>query len=126
MSKTMPTYQPAEFHLPKVQGLAVHNAKKATEREMEYMEPWGKGNGTRLTCNIPWEVYAYCFFGVRNDCSVFPIAFGTTADDMAPIIKSANLRALADKYRLIGFVHAKTPKRAKQYETIEVPKGGRK
>ena len=122
MSKTMPTYQPAEFHLPKVQGLAVHNAKKATaSAEDEYRE-----SPTRGLSVPPPEVQGYCLFGVRADCTVFPLASGPTTADMAPIIKAANLRALADKYKLIGFVHAKTPKRAKQYETIEVPKGGRK
>ena len=116
-------YTSAEFALPKVVGLAVHNARKRTEaREADC-----KGKADCFSVPPP-EVQSYCLFGVNPDCSVVPLASGSTASDMEPITRKGNLVLLGKKYGLIGFVHARTPKRAKEYDTIALPKmeGGSK
>ena len=119
----MPEYTAAEFDKPKVKGLAVHNARKRTEAREADCD--GKVDCFSVP---PPEVQSYCLFGVHPDCSVIPLASGPTAGDMAAIVKPSNLALLAKKYALIGFVHARTPKRAREYETLVVPRteGGRK
>lgn len=115
----MKTYTAADFKLPKVVGLAVHNARKRTEAR----EADGNGKADCFTVPPP-EVQGYCLFGVNPDCSVVPLASGPTASDMEPIIRKSNLVLLGKKYGLIGFVHARTPKRTKEYDTIALPKEG--
>lgn len=116
----MKTYTAADFKLPKVVGLAVHNARKRTEAR----EADGKGRKADCFTVPPPEVQGYCLFGVNPDCSVVPLASGPTASDMEPIIRKSNLVLLGKKYGLIGFVHARTPKRTKEYDTIALPKEG--
>lgn len=115
----MADYLRTEFDQPKVKGLAVHNARKRTEAREADCED-------RRDCfNIPPpEVQSYCLFGVHPDCSVIPLASGPTAGDMEPIVRKSNLLLLAKKYRLIGFVYARTPKGEKEYEVLQVPKEG--
>lgn len=120
----MKTYTAADFNLPKVVGLAVHNARKRTEATVADLYPRGPEGGCRLMHPFPPEVFAYCLFGVNPDCTVVPLASGATAADMEPITRNGNLVLLAKKYGLIGFVHARTPKRTKEYDTIAVPKEG--
>lgn len=110
-------YTASEFDKPKVKGLAVHNARRRTEAlEADCKE-------SRGSFDIhPAEVQSYCLFGVHPDCSVVPLASGSTASDIEPIIRKGNLALLGKKYGLIGFVHARTPKRTKEYDTIAVPK----
>lgn len=110
-------FTPRDFPKPKVLGLAVHNARKRTEA----LEADCKGKADCFSAPHP-EVYAYCLFGVNPDCSVVPLASGATASDMEPIIRKSNLVLLGKKYGLIGFVHARTPKRDREYDTISVPK----
>lgn len=113
MSKS---YTATEFALPKVVGLAVHNARKRTEARMADCN-------SRKDCFTvpPPEVQGYCLFGVNPDCSVVPLASGSTASDMEPITRKQNLALLGKKYGLIGFVHARTPKRTKEYDTLTLP-----
>lgn len=118
-------YTAADFKLPKVVGLSVHNARKRTEALEADI---ARSCGSMPFWPIPTEVQSYCLFGVNPDCSVVPLASGSTAADMEPIIRKGNLALLGKKYGLIGFVHARTPKRTKEYDTIAVPKmeGGAK
>jgi hypothetical protein len=113
----MKTYTPTEFALPKVVGLAVHNARKRTEARVADCQD-------RSIYPTPPEVQSYCLFGVNPDCTVVPLASGSTASDMEPIIRKSNLALLGKKYGLIGFVHARTPKRTKEYADLGLPKEG--
>lgn len=114
-----PQYLRTEFPLPKVKGLAVHNARKRTEAIEADCED-------RRDCfNVPPpEVQSYCLFGVHPDCSVIPLASGPTATDMDPIVRRSNLLLLGKKYRLIGFVYSRTPKRRREYQAIQMPAEG--
>lgn len=110
----MKSYTATEFALPKVVGLAVHNARKRTEaRDADCKD--------RNVYPPPPEVQGYCLFGVNPDCSVVPLASGSTASDMEAIVRKQNLALLGKKYGLIGFVHARTPKRTKEYDTLKLP-----
>lgn len=117
----MKSYTATEFALPKVVGLAVHNARKRTEATEADLYPRGRDGGCRLMHPFPPEVFAYCLFGVNPDCSVVPLASGATASDMEAIVRKQNLALLGKKYGLIGFVHARTPKRTKEYDTLKLP-----
>ena len=119
MSK--PTYKAAEFTKPKVQGLAVHNAKLARVKA-EHIRDESKDS-----FRVSPETSCYVLWGVAPDCTVFPIGGASTAADFAPLIKKANLSALADKYRdVIGFVTAAEawtgkPRGTVTYAAVEVP-----
>jgi hypothetical protein len=113
------TYAAGDFLSPKVKGLAVHNAKLLTQAGEDIAKE------RRGSFSFPpLEVHSYCLFGVKEDASVFPISGAPTASDIAPIIKVSNLRALVAKYKLIGFVLSRVPKRTREYEPIAAPVDG--
>ena len=115
-----PTYTAADFMSPKVKGLAVHAAKLITQAS----EDIKRDRATSFSIP-PLETQSYCLFGVAADVHVFPIAAAPTSSDIAPIIRVGNLKALAAKYRLIGFVMSRVPKKTREYEPIPAPIDGK-
>ena len=104
---------------PKVKGLAVHNVKLVTQAADDLRSE------RKTSFSIPpLESQSYCLFGVADDVHVFPIAAAPTASDIAPIIRVSNLKILAKKYRLIGFVMSRVPKKTREYEPIPAPVEG--
>jgi hypothetical protein len=93
-------YTASEFALPKVCGLAIHNAKN---RQAGAINEYEKAMESSMTPTIH-EVQSYCLYGVNPDASVQVLAGEPTSSDFAPITKRSNLTALKDKYKFIGFV----------------------
>lgn len=110
------TYKAADFMSPKVKGLAVHAVKLVTQAS----ENLAKEKRSPFSFP-PLEVQSYCLFGVKEDVTVFPISGAPTSGDIAPVLKVSNLRILAAKYNLIGFVLSRIPKRVREYEPIAAP-----
>lgn len=93
-------YTSADFNLPKVCGLAIHNAKNKMAGAINEYE---KALETSLTPTI-FEVETYCLYGVYADASVLALAGQKTSAGFAPMVKRSNLNALTDKYKFIGYV----------------------
>lgn len=101
-----------DFEKPKVVGLAIHNAQKSVNRAALDWED------KRSVGFMPLEVQAYCLFLVRPDCSVEAIGAAPTAGDFAPLVRKANLKLLAAKYKAIGFVTKRTPGRKTEWDAL--------
>ena len=117
MSK--PTYTARDFRLPKVLGLAVHNARKAIATAKADAEQMG-----RVTTGVFPELVPYTLWIVDGDCRVRIVAMAPTAAEFAPLVTKSNLRALVAKYKPIGFLRAKAPwGKAKEHDidAIEAP-----
>lgn len=123
----MKTYQPAEFALPKVSGLAIHNAQLTRTRieavENDAAELRDNQNNTRV---LNPELMPYALYVVLPDCSVTCVAGESTASDFQRMVAKGNLRLLGAKYKAIGFVTCNIPwgkkTTAKSWDALAVPK----
>ena len=117
MSK--PALTPRDFRLPKVLGLAVHNARKAINTAKADSEEKPKGSYAVFP-----ELAPYSLWTVDGNCVPRIVATAPTAADFAPLVTKSNLQALVAKYKPIGFLRAKAPwGKGKDYEidAIEAP-----
>jgi hypothetical protein len=93
-------YTASEFALPKVCGLAIHNAKN---RQAGAINEYEKALDTSFKI-CPWEVQAYCLYGVNPDASVHALAGAPTSADFSSIIKRSNIAIFTDRDGFIGYV----------------------
>lgn len=110
---------PRDFHLPKVLGLAVHNARKSIATAKADAEHMG-----RVTTGVFPELVPYTLWIVDGNCVARIVGMAPTAAEFAPLVTKSNLQALVAKYKPIGFLRAKAPwgkAREHEIDAIEAP-----
>ena len=120
-------YERAEFALPKVSGLAIHNAQLTRTRlEAEEHDAAELRDDLNNKPVLNPELMPYALYIVEPDCSVTCVAGEATSADFQRMVSKGNLRLLADKYKAIGFVTCNIPwgkkATAKSWDAVLVPK----
>jgi hypothetical protein len=129
------TYHRAEFALPKVEGLAIHNAqllRNRIEGESDDRKAIAGDSSTAFDGLYP-ELKTYSLYFVDADCSVYCVAGEDSSEAFNKMTRASNLAALALKYKAIGFVTCHAPatagkggkkKKSPTWDSLTVPAKG--
>jgi hypothetical protein len=129
------TYHRAEFALPKVVGLAIHNAqllRNRIEGESDDRKAIAGDSCSAFDGLYP-GLKTYSLYFVDADCSVYCVAGEDSAEAFNKMTRASNLAALAIKYKAIGFVTCHAPatagkggkkKKSPTWDSLTVPAKG--
>jgi len=129
------TYHRAEFALPKVVGLAIHNAqllRNRIEGESDDAKAIAGDSSSTAFDGLYPELKTYSLYFVDADCSVYCVAGEDSAEAFNKMTRASNLAALALKYKAIGFVTCHAPatagkgkkKKSPTWDSLTVPAKG--
>lgn len=101
--------------VPKVVGLAVHNAKRRHELAID------KAASDPV---LAYEGRKWVAWGVLPHCAVTVVGSAERANQFAGIASKDNLEMLAARYGFIGFVTSEPKRKGKSFEyvTVGLPK----